>query len=86
MPRPGLEGGGSAAEPYVYCLLEAGVPVSLGRFGLDSEGRGEADGEGDALSSGCADANLVEVRRPTALGGIVVVRQFLFVVEEVKVR
>jgi hypothetical protein len=78
MPRPGLEGGGSAAEPYVYCLLEAGVPASLGRLGRDSDGRGEDDGEDDALPSGCAEASLVEVRRETALGGMVV----LFVVEE----
>lgn len=57
----------------MYCLLEAGVPASLGRFGLESAGRGAAaDGEELGFSSSSAVANLLEVRRPTALGGMIV--------------
>lgn len=58
------------AEPYVYCLLEAGVPASLGRFGLDSAGSGAVVGEELRFSSDSEVANLLEVRRETALGGM----------------
>lgn len=54
----------------MYCLLEAGVPASLGRVGLDKAGSEGAAGEELRLSSGSEVANLLEVRRETALGGM----------------